>query len=136
MDLSLFLVDPLYDTSAGTALDMSHSFSQFMEASQAPAMVEEEVLGFGSDFDDDNDDNDGVGAADAEQSNIEVGGCRGNRRKKKSNQFAVRVLFLFVNQKHLVLLQPSARLQRNPLSGARSRLVPTSQVSRKEQQLE
>jgi hypothetical protein len=55
------LVEEEYDLSAGSALDMLHSFSAFLASTSSDAVVEQEVLGFGSDFDDDSDLEDGAG---------------------------------------------------------------------------
>ena len=69
------VVEEEYDLNAGSTLELLDSFSAFLATTAADTVVEEEVLGFGSDFEDEDSDEEeaeaedkgeGAAAADAE----------------------------------------------------------------------
>lgn len=80
------LVEEEYDLSAGSALDMLHGFSAFLASASSDVVVEQEVLGFGSDFDDDSDleDGDGGNTEAASKAEVSRGTGLGERLSKRA----------------------------------------------------
>lgn len=80
------LVEEEYDLSAGSALDMLHSFSAFLASASSDVVVEQEVLGFGSDFDDDSDleNGDGGNTEPASRAEVSRGAGLGERLPKRA----------------------------------------------------